>query len=334
MRRTFFFMAGALIPLVLAGSAVVGAMIGGGVIHPMVRPLTPRLIQEADQVFEQAGATREDFTVRAPDGVLLRGWKVKPRNPNGDWVLLFHGLSDNRTGMLGQAQLLLRHNYSVVLMDSRAHGESGGRMATYGWLERWDTRAVTDALYRTETPHELFALGSSMGAAIALQSAAVDPRIAGVVAESSFSDLREVTYDYAGLQWSPWLGKTLFRPATWTALYEVRKQGGFDPDAVSPEKAVASRPFAVLLICDQLDHTIPCRHSRRIFQAATGPKQLWKVPNAGHASALGAAPEEYEKRVIEFFEQAGKQTDKIAPSSSHTRGCCPLQRDGAIRIAA
>lgn len=99
-------------------------------------------------------------------------------------------------------------------MDSRALGESGGDMATYGWKEREDTRAIADALYAGENVRHLYALGVSMGAAIALQSAAVEPRIDAVVAEDPFANLREVTYDYAGLQWSPLLGKTLFRPAS------------------------------------------------------------------------------------------------------------------------
>jgi uncharacterized protein len=189
-----------------------------------------------------------------------------------------------------------------VMMDSRAHGESGGAMATYGWLERHDTQAIIDALSTAVAPRNLFALGSSMGASIALQSAGVEPRITGVVAESSFSDLREVTYDYTGLHWTPWLGKTLFRPASWTGLAEVEKGGGFVADDISPEKAVAIHPFPVLLICDAFDRIIPCRHSQRIFEAATGPKELWEVPLSGHASALGTAAAEYEQRVITFFE--------------------------------
>src|SRR5580704_10354734 len=151
--------------------------------------------------------------------------------------------------MTRQAELLLRHGYGVVMMDARAHGESGGEMATFGLLERRDTRAIVDALTTAEMPRNLFALGSSMGAAIALQSAAVEPRIAGVVAESSFSDLREVTYDYAGLHWSPLLGKTLFRPGTWTVISTAQKEGGFLVDDVSPERSVSIRPFPVLLIC-------------------------------------------------------------------------------------
>jgi len=254
-----------------------------------------------DSVLRQIGATREDFLVHATDGVLLRGWKVRPRDPNGDWVLLFHGVSDNRTGMLGQAQLLLRHGYSLVMMDSRHHGESGGSIATFGWLERRDVQCIVNALDAADNPRTLSALGSSMGASIALQAAGIDQRISGVVAESSFSDLREVTYDYAGFQWMPWLGKTIFRPATWTALSKAEKEGAFFAEDVSPERAVATRPFATLLICDERDHTIPCRHSQRIFEAASGPKELWKVPGADHASALGAAPAEYERRVITFL---------------------------------
>ena len=142
-----------------------------------------------------------------------------------------------------------------------------------------------------------------MGAAIALQSAAVELRIAAVSAEDPFASLREVTYDYAGLDVSPILGKTLFRPASIFVMRAVAKTGGFDPDEASPEKAVAQRPFPVLLICGTDDHRIPCRHAEAIYDAAIGPKELWIVQGAGHASALGQAPAEYETRVVSFFER-------------------------------
>jgi pimeloyl-ACP methyl ester carboxylesterase len=143
-----------------------------------------------------------------------------------------------------------------------------------------------------------------MGGAIALQSAAVEPRIEAVVAEDPFANLREVSYDYGGLQFSPLLGKTLFRPATIFAISELAKAGGFPPDDVSPEKAVAARPFPILLICGTRDSTIPCRHSENIYRRASGPKELWVVEGAEHASALGRAPAEYENRVIRFLTGA------------------------------
>lgn len=299
-------------------SGVFGQAMGGGILQPARKRLSPEQTQQADAAFGRVDARREDFDVRADDGVLLRGWKVRPRTPNSDWVLLYHGVSDNRTGVLGHAEMLLRNGYSVLMMDARAHGESGGDLATYGWLERHDTRAITEALYKTEPIHCLFALGESMGASIALQSAGVETRIDGVVAESAFANLREVSYDYAGLHISHWLGRTLFRPALWFSLPSIEKKGGFRARDVSPERAVAERKFPVLLICGTGDRTIPCRHSKRIYEAAVGPKEFWQVPGAAHSAALGSAPREFERRVITFLFEIHMQKEPSGRGKGET----------------
>jgi hypothetical protein len=332
-----------LFPPLLA--AVAGWLVAPGFLTPVRRELTADLIREADASFAATHSYRQDFDVHASDGVLLRGWKVTPPNPNGSWVLLFHGVADNRVGVIGQSEFLLRAGYSVVMMDARGHGASEGPTATYGWLERNDTRAVVDELIRSEVgryadeqirsgkwkvkvedearpvgpsqfpkhsdhfagaPLHIFALGESMGAGIALQSAAADPRIEAVVAEASFADLREASYDYAGLRKSPLLGKTLFAPFSWTLLYRGEKAAGFPLAEISPMKAVAARAFPVLLICDEKDEALPCRHSEMIYAAARGPKDLWRVPGAFHTAALGFQPEEFKRRVLTFFATYAK----------------------------
>jgi alpha-beta hydrolase superfamily lysophospholipase len=337
-----------LLPPILAG--VAGWLVAPGFLHPIRRELTPDLIREADASFAHSGGHREDFNVRAPDGVTLRGWIVRPDHPNGSWVLLFHGVADNRVGVIGQSEFLLRAGYNVVMMDARAHGASEGQLATYGWLERNDTRAIIDALLTSEnalpsansvgaglvypeprgarpaeaaskiarllhpssftsstssvsstSSRHIFALGESMGAGIALQSAGVDSRIEGVVAEASFATLREASYDYAGLRRSPLLGKTLFAPFSWMLLYRGEKLTGLPVAEVSSEKAVATRAFPVLLICDEKDEALPCRHTQRIYAAAIGPKEFWGVPGAFHTAALGFQPAEFQRRVLDFF---------------------------------
>jgi len=159
-----------------------------------------------------------------------------------------------------------------------------------------------------------------MGAGIALQSAAADPRIEAVVAEASFADLREGAYDYAGLRKFPWLGKTLFAPGAWTLVHRAEKLAGLPAAEVSPVKAVASRPFPVLLICDEMDVALPCRHSEMIYAAARGPKQLWVVPRAFHTAAYSFEPEEFRRRVLSFFAAHSSATDSppsqnLLPSS-------------------
>jgi alpha-beta hydrolase superfamily lysophospholipase len=119
-------------------------------------------VQQACVSFAQ-GAHAEQFDVRASDGVLLRGWRLPAAQPNGAWVLLFHGLADNRMGVVEHARVLLRAGYSVTLPDAHAHGESGGKIATYGWLECRDTGAIIDHACRSRTSHALFCLGRMCG---------------------------------------------------------------------------------------------------------------------------------------------------------------------------
>ena len=105
--------------------------------------------------------------------------------------------------------------------------------------ERYDTIAITNALYASEKVNHLYALGVSMGAAIALQSAAVEPRIEAVSAEDPFANLYEVSYDHAGLHAGHGLEKATFPPAPMLAMHAVKKEGGCKPEDVSPEEAVA-----------------------------------------------------------------------------------------------
>ena len=42
--------------------------------------------------------------------------------------------------------------------------------------------------------------------------------------------------------------------------------------------------------------------TEKYFEAAQGPKELWAAPG-GHTGAIDAAPEEYERRVVGFFDR-------------------------------
>src|ERR1700722_6929889 len=211
--RRFLYLLLAVLVLLPVAAGVVGAQLSSIILHPA--NLNPDRHEQTADMFARTGATKTDLDVTAADGAILRGWKIQPKNPNGDWVLLYHGISDNRTGNLAHAEFLLTNGYSVVMMDSRAHGQSGGTIATYGWLERNDTRAIVSALYADESVRHLYALGVSMGAAIALQSAAIEPRIEAVVAEDPFEHLREVTSASAASNPARLQAKPLFGPASW-----------------------------------------------------------------------------------------------------------------------
>jgi pimeloyl-ACP methyl ester carboxylesterase len=204
--------------------------------------------------------------------------------------------------MIGYAELLLGHGFTVVMPDARAHGQSDGAIATYGLLERHDIRGWALWLSTHHHPKCIFGFGESMGAAQLLQSLTGDPIFCGVAAESPFSDLREVAYDRVGqfFHTGPWLGRTLLRPVTEIAFLYSRWKYGLDLQQVSPLAAVSATKIPTLLIHGQIDSNIPVRHSRRI-KSLVPAVVLWEVPIADHCGAINAAPQEFESRVLEWF---------------------------------
>jgi len=288
--------------LYLGLCAVGGIYLADGTLHPARRTLTDEERATFTSTVRALQAELQDVSIITPDQVILRGWLLRPGVSNGNAALVLHGLADNRLGMIGYAELLLAHGYTVLLPDARAHGASGGVLATYGLLEREDIHRWVDFLWSATQPRCIYGMGESMGAAVLLQSLQVENRFCAVVAESPFSTFREIAYDRMGQPFhrGPWVGRVMLRPMVEIAFLRVHWKFGLDMQQVSPEDAVARSHVPVLLIHGQIDGNIPVRHSRAIHGAA--PRTvLWEVPEADHCGAISAAPREFQSRVLGWF---------------------------------
>jgi fermentation-respiration switch protein FrsA (DUF1100 family) len=104
---------------------------------------------------------------------------------------VLHGIGDSRVGSAGFAPIFLQDGYSVLLPDSRGHGASEGKFVTYGLLEKHDTLAWAEWMRRAGCV-KLYGLGESLGAAVLIQTVAIRPVFAAIVAECAFADLREI----------------------------------------------------------------------------------------------------------------------------------------------
>jgi dipeptidyl aminopeptidase/acylaminoacyl peptidase len=236
------------------------------------------------------------------DGTRLEGWFARPAKANRDVIILFHGVGDNREGMMGLARLFLSRGYAVLMPDSRGHGASRG-VPSYGIREVSDAHQWFDWLIRNDSPQYVFGLGMSMGTAILLQSISIVPFCA-VVAESSFADFRQVAYIRVGqfFHAGSWVGQIVFRPAVDLAfLYRWLRYGVRLADA-SPVVSVVGSRVPVLLIHGLADADIPLEQSEMILSRNPGDITLWRVPNAGHCGAMSVAGREYDERVLGWFE--------------------------------
>ncbi len=251
--------AAAVYPIVANQMAAAGA---AALLHPARRPVTAR---------PPAGCAEEVFQGAA---VRLSGWTCRAAGPRRGTLVFLHGVGDNRAGVAGAVERLARQRLDVIAYDSRAQGNSEGTACTYGYREKADLRKVIDAVNRGP----IVLLGASLGAAVALQEAASDGRVAGVVAAEPFSDLRTVARERA-----PWFftGDVIRR-----AFAIAEERGEFRVDDVSPVTAAHAIHVPVLLIHGERDRDTAPDHSRRIFAALAGPKELVIVPGAAHNESL------------------------------------------------
>jgi len=208
------------------------------------------------------------------DGVSLQGWRGDATGKHRGTLIYLHGVADNRASGAGVISRFQKRGFDVVAYDSRAHGESGGDACTYGYFEKEDLRRVLD----TVRPGPVILVGSSLGAAVALQLAATDKRVSAVVVAECFSDLKTVVTERAPFFFSPGVIRRAIRLAEQQAQFQI--------ESVSPAAAARTIKAPALVIHGAADSDTPPDHSRRIYAALDGPKQLILVQGASHNESL------------------------------------------------
>jgi uncharacterized protein len=267
-----------------------GIVLCEGALHPVRRPVP-------------SNALARTVEIPGRDGAPLRAWLFVPPKYS-DAVIVLHGISDSRSSQEGIAQMFLRHGDLVLTPDSRAHGESGGNLATYGLLERDDVHRWVSWLIEERHPRRVLGLGESLGAAVLIQSLGVETRFSGIVADSAFSSFERIARDRVAEQLpvSARIGTVLAAAPIWAGFLYARARYGLDFRDASPEREIARSRTPVLLIHGLNDTKTPPEHSETLAARNRSTTTLWLVPGAGHTGAYGVAPQEFERRVLSFYQ--------------------------------
>jgi fermentation-respiration switch protein FrsA (DUF1100 family) len=272
-----------VIALMIAGF-VLAAMVGRTMLHVPRKHAPPSI-------------AALEAAIIANDGVELRGsWFGQGAGSLG-CVIILHGLGESRAAAIGYAQMFQRAAYSVLTPDSRGHGESRGKYVTYGLLEKGDVKQWTSWM-REQGCKRIYGLGESLGAVVLLQSLPITPEFRAVVAESSFAEFR--TYRIQRLQLRTH-SAFLASIAVDLGLAYARIVDHIDLTGISPRQSISSTSTPVLLIEDMKDDNTSPADSQLLASAVRGAHELWLVPNAGHTGAASAAPDEFRRRVLEWF---------------------------------
>ncbi len=253
------------------------------------------------------GMSYEDVNFPArEDGLNIAGWYI-PADGNqtavkSPAIIMVHGWNASRTNgfnhhFLDLAQALHQSGFSVLMIDLRGHGQSADAHFTFGRLERRDVLAAIDYLLACgHQPGKIGLLGTSMGAASVIGAAAEDQAVGAVATDSLFAEIYPVI---KGL----WVEKSglpmiFLYPTRWMFYVE----NGYDLASARPIDEIGKiAPRPLLLINCQMDAYIPGEQFQRLQQAAPWA-QNWSVQECRHAEIYEFVPEEYNQKIVTFFE--------------------------------
>ena len=213
-----------------------------------------------------------DFPARALTipGTRIAAWWLD-QGAGTPVVLLLHSIRADRSSMLSRARLLVRHGFSVALIDLQAHGETPGAAITFGWRESADVRAARAWLAREAPGRRVGVIGCSLGGAAVL----LGPQPVGfdaVVLEAVYPRFRRAIENRIRIR----LGG-LAPLLTPLLLVQLGPWLGVSPAELEPIRSMARLGAPVLVVAGSRDEHTTAAESDDLFQAAIEPKRLWVV---------------------------------------------------------
>ncbi|WP_420643404.1 alpha/beta hydrolase [Candidatus Leptofilum sp.] len=248
------------------------------------------------------GVTYEDVVLTSQDGVKLAGWYIPSRNKAA--VILLHGHSGNRLGVIHQAEALLQAGYGILMYDLRAHGSSGGRRFARGQSGVDDLLAAVAYLSKRPDvqPGGIGVMGISVGGLFALQAAAQTVAIRAVVGEgSSPAVLADVPPPDS---WWRRLGYWQQQLYMQFILRFARQQSL--PSNAAAAARLNGRPL-LLIAAGEGGEAKMLKYLADTVETAV----FWQIPEARHGQGWHARQDEYNHRLVAFFDGALSRQDQF-----------------------
>lgn len=325
MSRRSRFMIGTFVVVVLLFSMTYAG--AGALIYSRLSTVTPQCGAAANgahvantpaafaqdspeaQAFWMSDYEEVTFSSRE-DNLTLSAWYVEAEGSAPDslpTVILVHGLNGCKRvpAILLPAGMLHRAGFNVLMIDLRDHGDSqieDGRFAG-GTEEFRDVLGAWDWLVneRGIAPERIGLFGTSLGAASVMMAAGGEPRVAAVWEDSGFADISTAIVDFLTYNRLP----TLFAPA---APLVGRAISGDDISSRSPLAEIPrlmDRPM--FIVHGDADVLMPVEHAYKLADAVRaqgGEIEPWIARGSGHVMAMFDYTDEYEQKLIAFFEDA------------------------------
>jgi uncharacterized protein len=258
--------------------------------------LGSKLVEPANhKVALPAGFSAPTVSIPGP-GHSIAGWWLD-QGSDSPVVLLLHAVRADRSTMVSRAQLLMKHGFSVLLIDLQGHGETPGEAITLGYRESADVEAARNWIKLTAPGRKIGVVGCSLGGASVLLA----PQPSGfdaVVLEAVYPRVARATENRIRIR----LG-FLAPVLTPLLLMQLEPRLHIKASDLEPIRSIGRLGAPILIAAGSKDEHTTLEESRELFDAASDPKSIWIVEGARHQDLLAYDKSGYEEQVVGFLRK-------------------------------
>lgn len=235
-------------------------------------------------------------TLTTKDDIQLEAWDVPVDSSKGT-VVMFHGHGSNKAALLKEAEAFWQMRYSTLMVDFRAHGNSGGNTCTIGEKEVMDVIAAY-TYARSITDSAVILYGMSMGASTvlhAMEKTNIDPD--KLILEMPFGTLKEAVSGRLKLMHVP------AEPMSTFLTFWGGVEHGFWAFGYKPSMDARSVDCPTLVQWGALDPRVKKSEIDAVYKRLQSyDKQMVVYNEAGHESLIKKQPEKWYRTVSRFLD--------------------------------
>lgn len=307
----------------VVGAAAIGtaaSLIGAKVLYDRVIPRQEDVrvdmkefadeekMKEYQKIMEPNRVWREsqhfdEVRIKAGDGIELVGYYLPSEKPADKIVIGCHGYTTSAMkSYSSHAQFFHEAGFDVLIVDARAHGQSGGKYVGFGVLDRYDLlQWIRYVKKKLGEDKKILLHGTSMGAATVLMASGFDEvqnDVKGIIADCGFTSPYDIFAHVLKKDYH-------LPPFPIMNINDVmcRKTAGYSFREYSTLEAMKTNKIPVLFIHGSNDKFVPPYMSKQNFEAAVCEKQILIVENAGHGSSYFENKPLYEETEKKFIEK-------------------------------
>ena len=241
----------------------------------------------------------EDVYQFSEDGLKLHATWF-PAEDSKRVVICFHGYtSQGMSDYIGLSDYYMKRNFSMLLVDERAHGDSEGEYIGFGCLDRMDAQGWIEwVIEKCGEDVSILLHGTSMGGATVLMTSGLKlpVQVKGIVSDCGFTSAKEVfTHVLHSMYHLPAF------PMIQISSLVNRKKAGYGLDDCNAAREVQKAEVPILLIHGDADTFVPCSMCEKIYENCASKKQKLFVKGAAHAESYYKDTEAYEQALNEFI---------------------------------